>query len=67
MVGAMFGETNCLAEDGGDRSPHSKHELQAEYIVPSVFDKRVAEAVAHALEEAAYQTRVARPDSQRAG
>jgi malate dehydrogenase (oxaloacetate-decarboxylating) len=40
----------------------SDNELQPEYIVPSVFDKRVAEAVAHAVEEAAYQTRVARRD-----
>jgi malate dehydrogenase (oxaloacetate-decarboxylating) len=38
------------------------NELHPEYIVPSVFDKRVAEAVAHAVEEAAYQTRVARKD-----
>jgi malate dehydrogenase (oxaloacetate-decarboxylating) len=37
-------------------------ELHPEYIVPSVFDKRVAEAVANAVEEAAYQTRVARRD-----
>src|SRR5512132_2874614 len=37
-------------------------ELHPEYIVPSVFDKRVAEAVAHAVEEAAYQTHVARRD-----
>src|SRR6185436_13835125 len=40
----------------------SEHELHPEYIVPSVFDKRVAEAVAHAVEEAAYQSRVARRD-----
>jgi len=40
----------------------SDHELHPEYIVPSVFDKRVAEAVAHAVEEAAYQTHVARRD-----
>ena len=37
-------------------------ELHPEYIVPSVFDKRVAEAVARDVEEAAYQTRVARRD-----
>ncbi len=37
-------------------------ELHPEYIVPSVFDKRVAEAVAHAVEEAAYKTHVARRD-----
>jgi malate dehydrogenase (oxaloacetate-decarboxylating) len=35
-------------------------ELHADYIVPSVFDKRVAEAVARDVEEAAYQTGVAR-------
>ncbi len=40
----------------------SEHELHPEYIVPSVFDKRVAETVADAVEEAAYQTRVARRD-----
>jgi malate dehydrogenase (oxaloacetate-decarboxylating) len=37
-------------------------ELHPEYIVPSVFDKRVAEAVAIGVEEAAYATRVARRD-----
>jgi malate dehydrogenase (oxaloacetate-decarboxylating) len=40
----------------------SDNELHPEYIVPSVFDKRVAEAVAHGVEEAAYQTHVARRD-----
>jgi malate dehydrogenase (oxaloacetate-decarboxylating) len=38
----------------------SEDELHADYIVPSVFDKRVAEAVARDVEEAAYQTGVAR-------
>src|SRR6267142_704817 len=38
----------------------SDAELHPEYIVPSVFDKRVAEAVARAVETAAYQTGVAR-------
>jgi len=37
-------------------------ELHPEYIVPSVFDKRVAEAVARGVEAAAYQTGVARRD-----
>jgi malate dehydrogenase (oxaloacetate-decarboxylating) len=37
-------------------------ELHPEYIVPSVFDKRVAEAVAKDVEEAAYATHVARRD-----
>ena len=38
----------------------SDAELNPEYIIPSVFDKRVAEAVARGVEEAAYQTGVAR-------
>src|SRR3989449_5381943 len=38
----------------------SEEELHPEYIVPSVFDKRVADAVARAVEEAAYHTGVAR-------
>ncbi|HKG60129.1 MAG TPA: malic enzyme-like NAD(P)-binding protein [Pyrinomonadaceae bacterium] len=38
----------------------SDTELQPEYIVPSVFDKRVAEAVAHEVETAAHNTGVAR-------
>jgi malate dehydrogenase (oxaloacetate-decarboxylating) len=38
----------------------AESELHPEYIVPSVFDKRVAEAVAHEVEEAAYRTGVAR-------
>lgn len=36
------------------------NELHPEYIVPSVFDKRIAEAVAQEVEEAAYRTGVAR-------
>jgi malate dehydrogenase (oxaloacetate-decarboxylating) len=35
-------------------------ELHPDYIVPSVFDRRVADAVARATEEAAYKTGVAR-------
>jgi malate dehydrogenase (oxaloacetate-decarboxylating) len=38
----------------------SDSELQPEYIVPSVFDKRVAEAVAREVEAAAHSTGVAR-------
>ena len=38
----------------------SPEELYADYIIPSVFDKRVGEAVAVKVEEAAYQTGVAR-------
>jgi malate dehydrogenase (oxaloacetate-decarboxylating) len=40
----------------------SASELHPEYIVPSVFDKRVAEAVAREVEEAAHHTGVARRD-----
>ena len=35
-------------------------ELHAEYIVPSVFDKRIVEAVARAVNEVAHRTGVAR-------
>ena len=38
----------------------SDSELHPEYIVPSVFDKRVAEAVAREVEAAAHSTGVAR-------
>lgn len=37
-------------------------ELHPEYIVPSVFDKRVAEAVSKGVEAAAYESGVARRD-----
>ena len=42
----------------------SDSELHPEYIVPSVFDKRVAEAVAHEVEAAAHSTGVARRESE---
>ena len=35
-------------------------ELHPDYIIPSVFDKRVGEAVAKEVEEAAYESGVAR-------
>jgi malate dehydrogenase (oxaloacetate-decarboxylating) len=38
----------------------TENELHPDYIVPSVFDKRVAEAVARDVEEAAYRSNVAR-------
>ena len=37
----------------------SKEQLSEEYILPSIFDKRVVSAVASAVEEAAYKTKVA--------
>ncbi len=38
----------------------TEEELHPDYIIPSVFDRRVGEAVAREVEEAAYQTGVAR-------
>jgi malate dehydrogenase (oxaloacetate-decarboxylating) len=38
----------------------NEDELYPDYIIPSVFDKRVGEAVAARVEEAAYETGVAR-------
>ncbi|HEX8131548.1 MAG TPA: malic enzyme-like NAD(P)-binding protein, partial [Pyrinomonadaceae bacterium] len=45
----------------------SEEELHPEYIVPSVFDKRIAEAVSREVEEAAYQSGVARRERAAAG
>ncbi|HKP81761.1 MAG TPA: malic enzyme-like NAD(P)-binding protein [Pyrinomonadaceae bacterium] len=42
----------------------SDTELHPEYIVPSVFDKRVAEAVAREVETAAHQSGVARRQTE---
>jgi malate dehydrogenase (oxaloacetate-decarboxylating) len=42
-------------------------ELHPDYIVPSVFDKRVGEAVAARVEEAAYATHVARREKTTSG
>lgn len=42
-------------------------ELSREYIIPSVFDRRVAEAVAREVEEAAYATNVARRERSNTG
>jgi malate dehydrogenase (oxaloacetate-decarboxylating) len=38
----------------------SQSQLNEEYIIPSIFDKRVVLAVATAVQEAAYKTKVAR-------
>ena len=38
----------------------TESELQAEYIIPSVFDKRVVPAVVEAVKKAAWQSGVAR-------
>jgi len=39
-------------------------ELHPDYIIPSVFDRRVADAVAEEVEEAAYRSKVARRHRQ---
>ncbi len=41
-------------------------ELSADYIIPSVFNRRVTVAVASAVEDAAYDTGVARRERNRA-
>ncbi|MGI8567311.1 MAG: malic enzyme-like NAD(P)-binding protein [Pyrinomonadaceae bacterium] len=68
--GIFRGALNCrasrineqmkLAAANAIASIISDAELHPEYIVPSVFDKRVAEAVSREVEEAAYKTGVAR-------
>src|SRR5678816_636465 len=57
---ARINEEMKLAAAYAIASIISDTELQPEYIVPSVFDKRVAEAVARAVEAAAHQTGVER-------
>lgn len=49
-IAAATAIANIITED----------ELYADYIIPSVFDRRVGEAVAKEVEEAAYATGVAR-------
>ena len=72
--GIFRGALNCRARQINDAmklaaaraiaSVVSDEELHAEYIIPSVFNKRVAEAVAQAVEQAAYETGVARRERQ---
>jgi len=57
---ARINEEMKLAASNAIAGIISDTELHPEYIVPSVFDKRVAEAVARAVEAAAYKTGVAR-------
>lgn len=72
--GVFRGALNCRARQINDAmklaaaraiaSVVSDEELHAEYIIPSVFNKRVVEAVAQAVEQAAYDTGVARRERQ---
>jgi len=57
---ARINEEMKLAASNAIAGIISDTELHPEYIVPSVFDKRVAEAVAREVEVAAYKTGVAR-------
>ncbi len=61
---ARINEEMKLAASSAIAGIISDSELQPEYIVPSVFDKRVAEAVAREVEAAAHQTGVARRRSE---
>ncbi|MET0648843.1 MAG: malic enzyme-like NAD(P)-binding protein [Pyrinomonadaceae bacterium] len=63
---SRINEEMKLAAAGAIASIITPEELHPEYIVPSVFDKRVAEAVAREVEEAAYRTGVARRERSRA-
>lgn len=68
--GIFKGALNCrairineemkLAAAGAIASIITDDGLNRDYIIPSVFDKRVAEAVSREVEEAAYRTGVAR-------
>ena len=57
---ARINEEMKLAASNAIAGIISDAELHPEYIIPSVFDKRVAEAVAREVEAAAYRTGVAR-------
>jgi malate dehydrogenase (oxaloacetate-decarboxylating) len=57
---SVINEEMKLAAARAIQSIISDEELGPDYIIPSVFDKRVAPAVARAVIEAAYETGVAR-------
>ncbi|HEY0762300.1 MAG TPA: malic enzyme-like NAD(P)-binding protein [Pyrinomonadaceae bacterium] len=61
---ARINEEMKLAASNAIASIITDAELHPEYIVPSVFDKRVAEAVAREVEAAAQKTGVARRKSE---
>jgi malate dehydrogenase (oxaloacetate-decarboxylating) len=61
---ARINEEMKLAASNAIAGIISDSELHPEYIVPSVFDKRVAEAVAQEVEAAAHKTGVARREME---
>ena len=56
----MINEEMKLAASNALADLVSPEQLNEEYIIPSIFDKRVVAAVATAVQEAAYKTKVAR-------
>ena len=56
----QINEAMKLAAAKAIASVVSAEELHEEYIIPSVFNKKATEVVAHAVAEAAYETGVAR-------
>jgi len=57
---SRINEAMKLAAAGAIADIIGEDELHPDYIIPSVFDRRVGEAVAARVEEAAYETGVAR-------
>ncbi len=57
---SRINEAMKLAAANAIASIITEDELHPDYIIPSVFDRRVGEAVAKAVEEAAYESGVAR-------
>jgi malate dehydrogenase (oxaloacetate-decarboxylating) len=66
--GALASRASTINEEMKLAAAHAiagmvrEDQLAADYIVPSVFDRRVADAVGRAVEEAAHRTGVARVD-----
>ena len=59
-AGSLGELTTAIGRAGGDIGAIDIVTVGNDYIVPSVFDKRVAEAVAREVEAAAHKTGVAR-------
>lgn len=61
-AGSLGELTMAIGRAGGDIGAIDIVNVGNDYIIPSVFDKGVAEAVAREVEAAAYATGVARRD-----
>jgi malate dehydrogenase (oxaloacetate-decarboxylating) len=68
--GALDCRASCINEEMKLAAAHAiascvdKEELSEDYIIPSVFDRKVAPAVAREVSRAAHQTKVARRTSK---